>query len=263
MANIDKHKPGAFCWIELGTTDANSGKKFYTSIFGWSAKDMPAGPSGVYTIFELQGRAAAAGYGLNPTQRAQGVPPHWMLYVGVDNADTSAARATQLGGNLVMQPFDVMDAGRMAVLQDPTGAYFCLWQARRNPGIGITGVEGTLCWADLNTPDPERAKTFYSGLFNWKFSEDTDDDPPSGYLHIQNGEDFIGGVPPVRPGNPQLPAHWLAYFEVKNCDASAEKARKLGAKFYLEPMSMENVGRFAVLADPQGAVFAIFQSAHK
>lgn len=263
MTNIDKHKPGAFCWIELGTTDHNAAKKFYTSLFGWSTKDMPTGPSGVYTIFELQGRAAAAGYGLNPAQRAQGVPPHWMLYMAVDKADTSAARAAQLGGTVVMQPFDVMDAGRMAVLTDPTGAYFCVWEARRNPGIGIAGVEGTLCWADLNTPDPERAKAFYSGLFNWQLNADTDDDPPSGYIHIQNGDDFIGGMPPVRPNNPRMPAHWLAYFQVTNCDAVAEKARKLGAKFHLEPMSMENVGRLAILADPQGAVFAIFQSARK
>lgn len=263
MTNIDKHKPGAFCWIELGTTDHSAAKNFYTSLFGWSANDMPTGPGGVYTIFELQGRAAAAGYGLNPAQLAEHVPSHWMPYIAVESADTSASRAAQLGGKVVMQPFDVMDAGRMAVLTDPTGAYFCIWQPKRNQGLGIAGVDGTLCWADLNTTDPEVAKKFYTGLFNWKFTADTDDDPPSGYTHIENGGVPIGGMPPVRPNNPRVPAHWLAYFEVTNCDATAAKAKQLGAKFHLEPMSMENVGRFAILADPQGAVFAIFQSARK
>jgi uncharacterized protein len=263
MNNIDKHKPGAFCWVELATTDHSAAKNFYSSLFAWSANDIPMGPGGVYTIFELQGRAAAAGYELNPQQRAQGVPPHWIVYIAVENADAAASRATHLGGSVVIQPFDITDVGRMAVLTDPTGAYFCIWQPKRNQGIGIAGVNGTLCWADLNTPDPDRAKKFYSELFGWKITEDTDDDPPSGYLHIQNGGDFIGGIPPVRPNNPRQPAHWLAYFEATNCDSTAAQAKKLGAKFYLEPMTMENVGRFAILADPQGAVFAIFQSARK
>ncbi len=124
-------------------------------------------------------------------------------------------------------------------------------------------MDGTLCWVDLNTPDPERARKFYSELFGWKITDDTDDNPPSGYLHIQNGEDFIGGIPPLRPNNPRTPAHWLAYFQVTNCDNTAAQAKKLGAKFYLEPMTMENVGRFAIIADPQGATFAIFQSGRK
>jgi predicted enzyme related to lactoylglutathione lyase len=188
------------------------------------------------------------------------VPPHWEPYIAVENADAAAARAIQFGGTLLMPPFDVFDAGRMAVIKDPTGAAFCIWQAGKNKGLGIAEVEGTLCWADLNTPDPERAKKFYTDLFGWKITADTDDSPPSGYTHIQNGEDFIGGIPPVRPESSRTPAHWLAYFYVTNCDATAAQAKKLGAKFYLEPMTMENVGRFAVLADPQGAVFAIFQS---
>lgn len=261
--NIDKHKPGAFCWIELGTTDQNAAKEFYSSLFGWQANDMPMGPSGVYTIFRLQGCDAAAGYELNPQQRAQGVPPHWLPYIAVESADASAARVAQLGGTVIMPPFDVFDAGRMAVIQDPTGAFFAIWEPKRNLGTGIAGVDGTLCWADLNTPDPERARKFYSELFGWKITDDTDDNPPSGYMHIQNGEDFIGGIPPVRPSNPRTPAHWLAYFQVTNCDNTAAQAKKLGAKFYLEPMTMENVGRFAIIADPQGATFAIFQSGRK
>lgn len=217
------------------------------------------GPNDFYTIFKLEGRDAAAGCTLRPEQRTQGVPPHWMIYVTVDNADTSAAKAQQLGGTVFAPPFDVMDAGRMAVIQDPTGAIFCVWQPNRSNGIGIAGVAGTLCWADLSTPDVKRASDFYSGLFGWQIFADPKD--KSGYLHIKNGEHFIGGVPPSAYRQPGVPPHWMAYFQVDDVDANAAKAKQLGANLYLPPSTMEGVGRMSVIADPQGAVFAVFKSA--
>jgi uncharacterized protein len=258
MPNLDSYKPGSFCWIELATTDQPAAKKFYASLFGWTANDMPMGPGDFYTMFQLQGRDAAAGYTLRPEQRSQGVPPHWMIYIAVENADSAVNRVAQAGGKVLKAAFDVSDLGRMAVLQDPTGAVFSLWQAK-HAATSITGVDGTLCWADLNTPDPARAGKFYGDVFGWKLTQDTDDDPPSGYVHIQNGADPIGGIPPVKAGNPRTPAHWLPYFLTSDCDGVAAKAKQLGAKFYLDPMTMEGVGRFGILADPQGAVFAIFQ----
>ena len=259
MTNIDKHPAGSFCWIELGTTDQTVAKNFYGSIFGWTPNDNPMGPGEVYTIFKLEGRDAAAGYTLRADQRAQHVPPHWILYIMVDNVDASAAKVPQLGGKVIVAPFDVMDAGRMAVIADPAGAYFCLWQANRSTGTQIAQVHGTLCWADLSTPDPERAKAFYSGLFGWQLMVGEKD--TSGYLHIKNGEHFIGGVPPAAHRQPGVPPHWLAYFQVDDVDATANKAKEMGAKLFLPPMSMEGVGRMSVIADPQGAVFAIFKSA--
>jgi hypothetical protein len=219
MPNIDLHKPGSFCWIELSTTDQNAAKKFYGSLFGWTANDMPMGPDSFYTFFQLAGRDTGAAATLRPDQSAAGVPPHWMIYIQVENADATADRAAKAGGKLLAPPFDVMDAGRMAVIQDPTGATFCIWQAKNSKGIQLAGEPGTLCWADLNSPEPERARQFYGDLFGWKFTEDTHSDPPSGYMHIQNGEDFIGGMPPVRSGNVHvIPAHWLSYFLVTECD---------------------------------------------
>ena len=156
-----------------------------------------------------------------------------------------------------------MDKGRMAVLQDPAGATFSIWQAKASIGTGVAGQNGTACWVDISTPDPGGAKKFYSGLFGWKFTEDTDDDPPSGYLHIQTGEEFIGGVPPVSYRNPNVPPHWLVYYQVDDFDGSAAKAKQLGGKFLMPPMLMENVGHIAVVADPQGAVFALFKSTRK
>jgi hypothetical protein len=188
-----------------------------------------------------------------------GVPPHWLIYIAVDDVDAAAPKAEKLGGKILAPPFDVMDAGRMAVVQDPTGAVFCLWRANKNTGIGIAQVHGTLCWADLSTPDPQRGSEFYSGLFGWNIAADPKD--PSGYLHIKNGEQYIGGVPPTLHRQVGVPAHWMAYFQVDDVDATAAKAKELGANLYLPPMTMEGVGRMSVIADPQGSVFSIFKSA--
>jgi len=255
MAHVDKHPAGNFCWMELGTSDQAAAKKFYSSLFGWTPNDMPMAPGSTYTIFRLQDRDCAAGYTLS--EYDHGAPPHWNLYIAVENADAAAAKAGSLGAKVVAPAFDVMDAGRMAVLQDPTGAFFIVWQPKNNAGIGIKDEPGAFCWADLSTPDPERAKKFYSALFGWEISPGEKD--PSGYLHIKNGDQFIGGVPPAHVRNPNAPPHWLVYWYVADVDASAAKAKELGATFYVPPMSVEGVGRMAIMADPQGAVSAIFK----
>ena len=261
MTIIETIRPGSFCWIELATTDQASAKKFYSDLFGWAIHDMPMGPSESYTLFQLQGKDAAAGYTLRAEERAHGVPPHWMLYIAVGNADAAAKRAVELGAKIFAPPFDVGTFGRMAVIQDPTGAMFSIWQAKESTGIGVKDVDGTLCWADLNTPDRDRAAKFYSQLFGWEMMADEHD--PSGYLHIKNGEDFIGGMPPAQHLPKNAPPHWIAYFRVSDCKASAAKAKTLGANLYMEPMFMENVGTMAVVADPQGAVFSLFQLGRK
>lgn len=254
-------KPGSFCWMELATTDQGASKKFYTDLFGWTVDDMPMGPDEYYSMFKIDGKDAAAGYTLRKDQQAQGVPPHWMLYIATDDADDSARRVTELGGAVLAPPFDVMDIGRMAVVQDPTGATFCLWQAKKHSGVGAKDVDGAFCWADLNTSDAARASEFYTRLFGWTLEKSEKD--PSGYLHIKNGDDYIGGIPSAEQVPPNTPPHWLLYFETSNCDASADKAKRNGAKIGFGPLSMEGVGRFAIVIDPQGAAFALFQSARK
>jgi len=259
MAHIDHHPNGSFCWIELATTDQKSAKNFYGSLFGWTAQDSPMGPDQFYTMFLLEGRHAAAAYSLMPDLRAQGVPPHWMLYIQVENADQTAAKAQQLGGTVVAPAFDVMEFGRMAVLHDPAGAHFSIWQPKTHRGTGIAHVPGTLCWADLSTPDPKAGAEFYSKLLGWQIMHD---EKGTGYLHIKNGEHFIGGIPPTTHRPPGIPPHWLSYFWVDDVDASTAKAIQLGGSVCLEPTTLEDVGRLAVIADPQGAAFAIFRSAH-
>jgi hypothetical protein len=257
MRKIDQHKAGSFSWVELATTDQAAAKAFYAALFGWTPDDSPIGPDELYSMFRLEGRDTGAAYTLRKEQRAQGVPAHWGIYVAVESAEVSAKRAAELGGTVLAPPFDVFDYGRMAVVQDPTGATFSLWQPKTHAGIGIAGADGTLCWADLSSPDPASAAKFYSGLFGWRIAAGEHD--PSGYLHIANGEDFIGGIPPADRRDPKVPPHWLVYFLTSDCDATAAKAKGLGARFHLEPTTVEHVGRMAVLADPQGAGFAIFQ----
>ena len=256
---MENHKPGSFCWFELATTDQSGAKDFYMSLFGWSVIDSPMGPDDYYSMFQIDGRPVAAGYTMRQEQREQGVPPHWMIYIAVDSADEAARRTPELGGKVFAPAFDVADYGRMTVLSDPTHAVFSVWEPKSHKGVGIAGVDGSVCWADLNTPDPAKAKQFYSDLFGWKITAAEQD--PSGYLSIQNGSDFIGGMPTGGNRNPQVPSHWSIYFLVADVDATAAKARELGGKQVAAPQDIPEVGRMAILKDPQGAVFELFQPA--
>jgi predicted enzyme related to lactoylglutathione lyase len=258
MANIDKHPAGSFCWVELATIDQAAAKNFYTSLFGWAVVDSPMGPGDFYSMFKLSGRDTGAAYTMRKEQRAQGVPPHWMLYVSVENADQSVSKAAQAGGTVLAPAFDVMEAGRMAVIQDPTGAIFSLWQPKSHQGVTITG-DNTFCWADLSTPSTERAGKFYAEVFGWQLIKDEKDS--SGYIHIKNGEHFIGGMPPSTHRNPNAPPHWLLYFQVADVAAATTTSAQLGGKVLMPARTMENVGTWSIVADPQGAVFALFKSA--
>ena len=254
MPYTDKHEPGSFCWIELGTSDQNAAKTFYSSLFDWAAIDSPMGPGQFYTMFQADGRNTGAAYTQGKPETDMGVPPHWNLYVSVASADESAKRAAELGGHVLAPPFDVMTHGRMAVIKDTSGAAFCIWEPKDHTGMAVTNQPGSFCWADLNTPDRKVAQSFYSGLFGWTFEPGDGD-----YLHIKNGDSYIGGMPPVHNQNPNAPPHWMIYLQVAECDASTAKAKELGARVYFGPMTIEKVGRMTVIADPQGAVSSLFQ----
>ncbi len=255
MPRIETHAPGSFNWIELATTDQSAAKQFYGALFGWQPEDLTFPFAGDHLIgFKLDGRFVALCYTIRPEGTE---PPHWRLYVAVDDAEQAVARAAALGGAITRR-VDLLPTRRIADINDPTGAAFSVWEAGSHIGTGITGENGALCWADLNTPDRERARAFYQALFGWSFDpgKDTSADP---YLHIKNGETFIGGVPPEAHRNKHAPPHWLIYFQVADCDASTVKAAELGAQVYVPPMSIGAGLRYSVAADPQGAVFALFQ----
>ena len=187
------------------------------------------------------------------------MPAHWNSYVAVKNADESVKRAQQLGATVLAPPFDVMDAGRTAVLQDPTGAVFHVWQANKNPGVKILNEPGALCWTELNTRDTKAAEQFYTQLFGWTAKNVSGAGTPMEYTEfINQGTSGAGMMPMPETVPAHVPPHWLPYFQVTNCDAGTEKARTLGATVLVGPMDVPSRLRFTVIRDPQGAVFAVF-----
>lgn len=251
--------PGTFCWIELAADDAAVAKRFYTELFGWSATDNPIGPgpNDIYTIYRLGGRDVAASYSMMPDQRAAGIPSNWLSYIAVESADDAAARARELGATLMSGPFDVMEHGRMAMVQDPAGAVFALWQAKSHAGVGVRGEAGSLGWNELATPDPDGAKAFYTGLFGW--TADTQDMGTMHYTVFSGTEGMVGGMYQLTEQMQGMPPSWLPYFSVDDADAAAEKARALGAQVHVQPSDIPNVGRFSLLQDPQGAMFYVIK----
>ncbi len=175
-------------------TDQTAAKKFYSELFGWDIHEFTMAPNDFFT-FKMDGCDVAAAYTLPVEQRSQGVPAHWNLYVAVENADAAAGRAAKLGAKVLAAPFDVFDAGRVAVLQDPTGAVFSAWQAKRYIGCGIKGVPGAFCVADLSTPDQKAAGRFYEQLFGWRIGKE-DENQAHNYYHLFNHNEFIGGILP-------------------------------------------------------------------
>src|SRR5438105_8842090 len=167
MAEVARHEPGAFCWAELATTNPKAAKPFYTSLFGWTSVDTPfgPGPEDIYTRLQLRGKDVGALYRLMPDQEAAGVPPNWLCYAAVESADEASKKAAELGGKVVAQPYDVMSYGRMAVLQDPQGGTFAVWQAGTHTGAQIVNEPGATCWMELATSDPAAARRFYGSLF--------------------------------------------------------------------------------------------------
>jgi uncharacterized protein len=254
MAIVQKHLPGTFCWLDLGTSDAGRAKDFYTKLFGWKTQDVPMGDNSFYTMLSLQGQAAAAMYELSPGMKAQGIRPHWLLYIAVESADAIAAKVTQCGGTILSGPSDVMDVGRMALVQDPQGAVVAAWQPKSHPGAGIIDEIGSLCWSELNTSDSLAAERFYTAVFGWGVKTS-----PMGagtYTEWLAGGKSVAGMMQILPEWGEVPPHWLAYLRVGNCDETVAKAVAMGAKNLVPPIDVPKVGRFAVIQDLQGAVFA-------
>ncbi len=249
--------PGSFCWIELATSNPRAAREFYTRLFGYGPVESPLAAGAVYTTLRLGGRDAAGLVAMDPARHPPGTPPHWMTYVAVENAEEAAAKVRAGGGRVTGEPADVMDLGRTAFCADILGARFCVWQPRRHPGFGVIGEPGSLAWCQLNTPTfaGEKAKKFYGSVFGWTFR---DDPLPLGmkYTTWLAGEERRGGMMPMPP-MVNAPAHWLVYLAAADVDATAAKAKALGGDQHVPPTDVRGIGRFAVLADPQGAAFAI------
>ena len=245
MAERTSYAPGTFSWVELATSDADAAKAFYAEVFGWGYQDTPIGDGMVYSTALVDGKAAGALF-MSADQ-----PPHWNCYVTVASVDDTTARVSGLGGRVLAEPFDVMEVGRMSVVADPTGAALSLWEPRTHIGASVVNQPGALTWNDLVTPDPDAAGRFYGDLLGWTYQEIPES---GGYRVIRNGERTNGGIPPVHGENP--PA-WLPYFGHADVDAAVARIGELGGRALSEPMDI-GMGRIAVVADPQGAAFALW-----
>lgn len=242
MGERTSYPPGTFSWVELVTSDADAAKAFYTAVFGWDYRDNPIGDGMVYSTALVDGRAAGALYA------SAEQPPHWNCYVTVESVDEAARRAGELGATVMAEPFDVLDAGRMAVIADPTGAALALWEPRSHIGASVVNQPGALTWNDLVTPDPDAAGRFYGSLFGWTTMKIPG---AGGYRVIRNGERSNGGML-AREG---MPPSWLPYFGHEDLDGLVGRVAELGGRALSEPVAVPS-GRFALFADPQGAVFA-------
>ncbi len=253
--DIDRYEPGVPCWVDLGTPDMDRAVAFYSGLFGW---DVPAGPeeAGGYRLALLRGRPVA---GLGPQMNPG--PPVWSSYVSVESADATAQAVTTNGGQVIVEPMDVMTAGRMAVCTDPAGAFISLWQPGEHPGAGVVNEPGAFSWTELVTTDVEGAKAFYGAVFGW--GSETHGDGPGAYTEFTLGGRSIGGMmekPDMMPA--EVPPFWGVYFTVNDTDVAVGHVADLGGALVMGPMDIEP-GRFAVVSDPTGAMFNVIKLAER
>lgn len=257
MTQVTSHPAGRWCWMELMTTDPEGAKAFYGDLLGWGFHDTPAGPGMTYTFVRLDGDDVGALYAQPAEQRDAGVPPHWLPYVASDDAEASVA-AAQAGGGQAMGPFEVGSAGKSAFVTDPQGATLGVWWANEHCGAVRVDEPGALCWAELLTDDPAAAGEFYGGLFGWGRRDSSGDAPGGGsYVEWLAGKRSIGGMMPIPEEWGKVPPHWMIYLQVADVDAVAARAGDLGGRAEVPPTDIPGVGRFALLADPQGARFSV------
>jgi uncharacterized protein len=247
------YTPGTFCWSDLTTTDQSAAKEFYGGLFGWEAEDMPVGEDTYYSIVRVGDKDVAAIAPQPQQQRDAGVPPMWNSYISVDSADAAVARAQELGGTAHAPAFDVMESGRMGVIQDPQGAFFMVWEPRQHFGAALVNAPGALVWNELSSPDLDASSAFYGELFGWKIAPF--EGSPTPYLSITNGSAHNGGIRELSP--PGTPPHWLVYFGVEEIDGALAEVQELGGTKIAGPIDIQ-MAKIAVVSDPQGAVFALY-----
>jgi predicted enzyme related to lactoylglutathione lyase len=248
---------GRFVWHELHTGDRPKAQKFYATLVGWEIKEVAMGPGEAYGLCLLGGKDIA---GITKSMAPAHVPPHWLPYIGVDDVDASAAKATELGGKVLGAPMDIPNVGRFAVLADPLGAAFAIHTHHTPyPEEPARPAASSFCWEELISTDPEAAATFYASLFGYTV-ESMDMGPMGTYRILKSGDRQRAGIMKVPAGAPPQ-SHWLTYILVADVDTSTRNAGELGAKTLVEPRDIPGIGRFSLLSDPTGAAIALFKGA--
>lgn len=237
-------------WIDLASPDIEAAKAFYGGLFGWEGETVAPPEAGSYTIFRLGDKQVAAVATVPGDDR----PPAWTTYIRSDDVDADAERGRAAGAEFAMEPMDVFDSGRMAVLRDPTGAFISLWQPREHRGFQVMNQPGSFGWAELATRDVEAAKRFYGETFGW--GAETSGEGAQAYTEWKLDGQSIGGAMAMGEQQAGIPPHWMVYLVAEDVDATAARAQELGGNQLVPPMDFPG-GRFAIVTDPQGAAFGL------
>ncbi len=257
MPDFTEYKPGTFCWIDTGTTDADASKAFYTALFGWEARDDETPDGGIYTMYSKDGKTVAGGYGLSVMMRNMGVPSHWMSYISVEDAAATLSKISAAGGTPMGPTIPIPGAGIMGIFTDPTGATCAVWQAQGHFGAALANEPGSLIWNELMTNDTDAATAFYTSVFGW--SHEISEMPSGPYHLFKDGDEFRGGMMAITPEMGEMPPNWSVYLTVDDIDTAVASVRELGGRVEGEIIDSTGVGKMAVTADPTGAYFMMME----
>ena len=251
--HVDSHKPGTIAWMDLMTDDQQGAMKFYGALFGWTF-EVGGQETGGYAMAFKDGRMAA---GIGQKSPQMQFPNAWSVYFGVENAEATLARVVSNGGQTMMPPMDIPQSGRMAMAVDNTGAVFGLWQPTGHKGAQLIDEPGAMTWYEVNTRDAEKARHFYSKVFDLEAVKM--DAPGMTYWMLNRGEKTYAGILQMNEQWPkEIPPHWMGYFAVEDADAAAKKVAELGGKVMVPPFDSP-YGRISVVQDPQGASFSVIK----
>ena len=259
MDKLPQARTGDFCWLECAALDPQAAKEFYSSLFGWTYEEGndPAMP---YTTL-MAGEIPIGGlYALMDEQKQEGIPPNWTSYIQVDKLEPMLAKVGEHGGHIHLDPCEVPNHGRLAVIQDPTGATVAMWEPGEHAGCAYGNGDGMPTWFELMTTNLDEAVRFFGAVFGWT-TEDHPVVPDGSYKILMNDGQPVGGAMQMGEEFAGIPSHWMPYFQVADPDAIAGKVEQGGGVVRVPPMDIEGVGRFAVASAPDGAVFSIIRLA--
>ncbi|MFH8617082.1 VOC family protein [Streptomyces sp. NPDC017979] len=256
MTEATRHAPGSPCWVSLMVHDLDATQHFYGELFGW---EFAPGPQqlGPYVRALLDGKEVA-GIGRLPADRH--LPVAWTPYLATDDVNTTAESLRCCGGTVGVGPLDAEDAGRLAIVTDPAGAVFGLWQPAAHQGFALYGTPGTPVWNELLTTETSSVAKFYQSVFGYEVEpvDAVDDD----YVVLVLGRRPVAALRGVGSALPRdRGTYWKTWFEVEDPDVAARQAQELGGRVLAPPRDTPQ-GRTATVADPEGAVFAVVRSAH-
>jgi uncharacterized protein len=246
---------GTPCWTDVTSTDLPRAIEFYRALFGWDAEVAAEPEAGGYTMFKLDGKNVAAG----SPPIGEPAASYWTTYLASDDVDDTAEKIRAAGGTVLMDPFDVFDAGRMTIARDPTGATFGVWQANRHIGAQLANDPGTMNWNECQTTDAEAAAAFYEAAFGVEVKPYPMAEGRPPYNVIEVGGRGVAGIFEINEHMGDVPPNWSTVFAVANTDETVAKAKELGGTALVEGMDLPDIGRMAVLQDPTGAVLQVLQ----